>query len=431
MSSTRVRLTRPFFAQSVALLIAAVSLPVLVASAASAEPGSGSSQDDPIILTSLSDLPPGAVVLGSQVTQCATATTYSLTVPAVAETTREEFRWPLDVRTYKPAVAEVKEYTYKRPVTKTEYRFKYQKQVAGKIQKSANGSWYDTSTFGFEWWQRPTWNTDGSFKWGAWDGTAEVIETGSHGSTSNSYTSGGSTYRKVSTSYRYAKTTTSESRTVDGGFEYRDWTTEILGAPWIKTGERIKTAGQPAAFTPWAFEAWTAWSPSSAAPVDPDGQGGETNPLNLRRVGTPMETRVLGNGDAQPAKVTYYRYSDAKVCETVVPNPTPAPEPTSTPEVEVLGEQSGRATGRLRTSCQGTVRVTMKNTTSSTAVYKIKVGREVTRKKVAAESKKSWTTRGKHRSVAKLMLGRRVLDKERLPKACPRPEVLPETGKRR
>lgn len=416
-------------AKLVTVLVVAAGAPALVAGSAQAAPGA--TPQDPVVLTSLSQLPAGAVVLGSTVDQCATLTTWSVTTPGVNETTRSEYRWPLDVRTYTPAVEEVKEYTYKKPKYRTEYRFKYQKQVSGKIQKYSGGYWNNYSTFGYEWWQRPTWETDGSFKWGDWNVTVDVLESGAHSSTSNTWSSGGYSYRKVSTAYRYYKTATSESQVVPDGYTYLDWTTDVLGAPWIKTGERVKVAGQPAVLSPWVFDELTAWSPSPAAPADPDGQAGEDNPLNLRRVGTPMETRTLGNGDAIPEKVTYYRYSDGKVCATIAP---PPPPPTTVvpppPVVEILGEQAGRATGKLYTSCQRTVRVTMKNGTAETVAYKIKVGKKTTIKRVKSDSTRVFTTTGQYRDLAKLMLGNRVLAMKRVPKPCAPPEVLPATGKR-
>nr|WP_246210557.1 DUF5979 domain-containing protein [Nocardioides piscis] len=99
------------------------------------------------------------------------------------------------------------------------------------------------------------------------------------------------------------------------------------------------------------------------------------------------------------------------------------------PEVEGV-QESGRATGRLSTSCQGTVRVTMRNGTSSAVTYKVVVAKKVTRVRVKAESTRRYTTTGPNRSVAKLMLGSKVLAKKRVPGSCAVPEVLPATGLR-
>lgn len=112
------------------------------------------------------------------------------------------------------------------------------------------------------------------------------------------------------------------------------------------------------------------------------------------------------------------------------PEPAPATAPVTAPAVEVLGEQRGRATGRLYTSCQRTVRITMNNSTSRTVAYKLLVGKKSKTLRVRADSTRQFTTRGQHRSIAKLMLGTKVLAEKRVPGACSRPEVLPATGKR-
>ena len=114
-------------------------------------------------------------------------------------------------------------------------------------------------------------------------------------------------------------------------------------------------------------------------------------------------------------------------CVPLAPAPVVVVEPA--PEVEGV-QESGRATGRLATSCQGTVRVTMRNSTSSAVIYKVVVGKKVTKVKVKAESTRRYTTTGPNRSVAKLMLGSKVLAKKRVPGSCAVPEVLPATGLR-
>jgi hypothetical protein len=127
---------------------------------------------------------------------------------------------------------------------------------------------------------------------------------------------------------------------------------------------------------------------------------------------------------------TLVQESSTVECQTQTQTQTPTPTPTPTTETEVLGQTSGRATGRLQTSCQRTVRVTMKNGSASSVVYKIRVGDSISKKTVAAGKKRVWTTTARNRSVVKLTLGSQLLAKQRVPKACPRPEVLPETGKR-
>ena len=104
--------------------------------------------------------------------------------------------------------------------------------------------------------------------------------------------------------------------------------------------------------------------------------------------------------------------------------------PTQTTEPEVLGEQAGRATGRLYTSCQRTVRATMANRSDRTRTYKVKVGKRVIKKKVTADRTVVWTSTAKNGARVKLWLGKRLLAAKRVPKPCRRPEILPATGKR-
>ena len=60
----------------------------------------------------------------------------------------------------------------------------------------------------------------------------------------------------------------------------------------------------------------------------------------------------------------------------------------------------------------------------------LKVGNSITKKTVAAGKTRVWITKAKNRSVVKLTLGSQLLAEQRVPKACPRPDLLPATGLR-
>lgn len=104
----------------------------------------GSSPDNPIVVTALDQVPMGAVKTGSTVTDCATTTTWTLTIPATADSSHQEFRylrnvpavqeqshqeWGSEERTreFRPAQDEVSHlvYSYRKLVTdyKTQYHF--------------------------------------------------------------------------------------------------------------------------------------------------------------------------------------------------------------------------------------------------------------------------------------------------------------------
>lgn len=114
------------------------------------------------------------------------------------------------------------------------------------------------------------------------------------------------------------------------------------------------------------------------------------------------------------------------------PAPTPTPEQTApTPQdTEVLGESSGRAIGRLRVSCQGTVRAVLHNRSAQRVTYTVRVARRTKRITVAAGGSRRYVTSARPRQRARLWLGDRLLASKRLPRACHAPTVLPETGLR-
>lgn len=117
------------------------------------------------------------------------------------------------------------------------------------------------------------------------------------------------------------------------------------------------------------------------------------------------------------------------VTPPVVTPPVVAPPPVTQPEV--LPEQaSGKAVGKVRVSCQGTVRARLANRSGDRVVYTLRVGTKVHRIAVRSGSGRRFVTQGSARAVVVLKVGSTRLDRVRIPARCNAPEVLPDTGVR-
>ena len=116
----------------------------------------------------------------------------------------------------------------------------------------------------------------------------------------------------------------------------------------------------------------------------------------------------------------------------VAPAPPAAPAPPVSPappaDTDVLGEASGKALGTLRVTCQGTVRVTLRNRSSERATYTVKIANRKHAIRVGAEKDRRWATTAQARQRVQLWQGGKLLASKRLPRACVAPEVLPDTG---
>lgn len=100
-------------------------------------------------------------------------------------------------------------------------------------------------------------------------------------------------------------------------------------------------------------------------------------------------------------------------------------------EPEVAPEQaSAKPRGKVRASCQGTVRATLNNRSFKPVTYKLRVGKKTYRVKVKAETKRKVVRKGHFRNRVVLKMGKRVLDRTRIPARCAPPETLPDTGLR-
>ena len=479
----------------------------MVGLAATNAPATSSTATTPIVVGSPTEVPAGAVEnIPSQYAtagECDTTRSWTLTVPpsskqqyrhplekrtyspGAKEVSHQEYRWPLLKRTYTPGQDEVSHlvYAYKKVTPAVqgikEYEFdKYvQKQKAkwsgttyvGPISAGYAGS-YTWRDAGFA----SVWNTTGVAPTAPGPVRGEFI----HNSGGTWYFTFFYEYRKISERWKVEpqpekvelsgeRTTTLGSpwvllpgypkkvvdkAAVPASFSpwvadgYTSWskTATAPADPDGQTGDTnplnlrmvgsprqeikvVDSAAVPASFTPWVFDTFTAWSDSSAAPADPDGQDGETNPLNLRRVSAPMEQQTV---EVAAGYTQQYVWSDNKVCATTT-TPTPTPTVTPTDDTEVLPvEASGKAVGSLKVSCQGTVRVTMKNRSSEQVKYTVKIAKRSKSIAVGSGKTRKWVTSAAPLQRAQLFLGGKLLASKRLPKACGAPEVLPETGAR-
>lgn len=99
--------------------------------------------------------------------------------------------------------------------------------------------------------------------------------------------------------------------------------------------------------------------------------------------------------------------------------------------VEVLPAESfGKAKGKVFTSCQGTVRATLRNATSERITFKLVIGGKVHAVKVAAGKTKKVVKQGAPKAKVVLKAQGKVLDRVRVPAPCTKPVTLPHTGKR-
>lgn len=98
---------------------------------------------------------------------------------------------------------------------------------------------------------------------------------------------------------------------------------------------------------------------------------------------------------------------------------------------EVLGEQSfGKAVGRVRATCQGTVRAHLVNRSGRTVVYRLRVGTRVQRFWVRPQYAKAVVSHGRPRAGVTLRAGSAQVGRTQVPQRCQAPSVLPDAGLR-
>ncbi len=142
------------------------------------------------------------------------------------------------------------------------------------------------------------------------------------------------------------------------------------------------------------------------------------------RVLVRVSSLPLGVGDGPCA-------SHANVARETADATTDSETVTVCEEPEVLGEESfGKAVGRIRVTCLGTVRAHLDNRSGRTAVYHLRVGTKVRRFWVRPQFAKTVVGRGDPRAVVTLSAGAAQLGRTQVPQRCQAPSVLPDTGLR-
>jgi hypothetical protein len=320
---------------------------VSTGSAQAAEEVPGTSPENPIVVTDPAEVPEGAVedeVSTYETPEaCDTTRSWVLTIPANEETSHEEFRFlkevpaveeqshteyqikryvdaveevshteyrfPIDQRTYTPGQQETshQEYKYKKSVKdyKTENKYMYRKYVKGYFE---NRQGQNKGSFAYELYSPVNGWSGELHHEGEWGQESATDGTGGHNDTTG-YNYDGN--RKHSTNYEYRKSELIDTRQVENGshYEYSDWTTEVRGAPWVKTDERkvVDSETVPPSFGPWSFKEFTPWVLSDTLPADPDTQDGEDNLLNLLRVRADgMESKKVVTTEAVDGYWVYY-----------------------------------------------------------------------------------------------------------------------------
>lgn len=226
------------------------------------EPQYSTDRDNP---TLVEEVPEGfqQIVATSSVEDCVKTVqaVYSRTTPGEDAVTHEEWYTEERTRTYDPGKEETfrTEYKFERkiPTYADEYRGKYQKYVAGKVQKKTIVGWIDYGTFGFEPYAPPLWGGP-TFKTGDWSQSQPAATNGSggHNSTSATYDE---RYRKVSQRYEYRLIGT-ETRQVQTGTrtETTDWVSERPeGEGWEQVDER--QVSNEDGVEP-SYGEWTEWT---------------------------------------------------------------------------------------------------------------------------------------------------------------------------
>ena len=100
-------------------------------------------------------------------------------------------------------------------------------------------------------------------------------------------------------------------------------------------------------------------------------------------------------------------------------------------EPEVLGEQSfGKAVGRVRTTCQGTVRAHLDNRSGRAVFYYLRVGTKMHRFVVKSLGRKTSPSGAVLAPSSCSRPASRQIERTQLPQRCQAPGVLPDTGLR-
>lgn len=255
----------------VAIVLTAITFGTYsVATAAGTEPGS--SPDNPIVVSSLDQIPAEAALTAVKNDDCSTTTTGVLTVPGNEETSHQEFRFLREV----PAVDEVShtEYLYQREVVdyKTQYHFR-------KFTHTKERTYTEGTPAGPNlWWNWSPNNTHGPQNYtpafpsdarGTWQGPHE--NGGPMQSTFGTFQTGGG----------------------NSPFFHREHGTPAVAGSWSEWGPY-------GPWTAWVPETHTSWQDSDAPLGSPEfhgqGQNGNVQWYREWQAQADGQTRQVENG---------------------------------------------------------------------------------------------------------------------------------------
>lgn len=437
------------------VLVLAVVVALFV-SVGRADAAPGSSPTDPVVVINPADVPAGAVedsvsTYGTP-SACDATRSWVHTVPGTNAVTHNEWTAEYQTRTKS-----------QQPVYKTQYKFaKYTRiktrtytpgtpAVKAQHYSLAGGAWKSNSTPAFP-------NPGAPFKWVANThhephgneakyppGSTGQHYTGARGNTNWFYfqpakaaTPG--TYGAWSPFSDWTKwtpethTSWQDSATPLGTPQLHGQGTYSDGTQWYRewqarpTGEtRQVQTGTTTVHSDWGPWLLYGTNPYLTEPVLP-----QNTELKQYRKNGPV---VVTDQAATPAVVTYYAWSDGKVCETPTATPTPEP-PVTTPEPPIVtpppvDEPKVKPRVDVSTRCTGTTKFVADNTRSETTVpFKLKGKNWSKTIRVPAGEKKVVTKRLPNRTLAVIKTeGDRA--SVRVPSPCPKPpRFSPPTGAR-
>jgi|GEM_PF-5376724 len=310
-----------------ALLFGSLGVIALSTSSASASTAPGTSSGNPIWVKDPSQVPSGAVLTGSSKnpTTCQTTKTWTLTVPGTEEVSHEvylftrhheavapdqQYRWPVETRTWVPATSHEqyrwhKETRTKSEVNKTQYRFRTRTPLYGSKEVKSIKGWnfvdggttkVDGKTVAGHWvqadsktyYQIP--DVIINIVWGPNGVPAYVLGTG----TVNLSVYGGP---NVNVTYKAEKVQTDAGYT-DWG-PWSDWQDTPVTANNL-TDVQTETVGTGTfTYGDWTDAGTTAWSDSESHPADTD---------TVRYVNE--ETQSVSDGNAHWSDWTSAGYTD-------------------------------------------------------------------------------------------------------------------------
>lgn len=438
-------------------LILAVVLTMMATAGnvANAAAAPGSSPSDPIIVSGPSALPAGAAVdttsTYSTTNPCDTTGSAIVTKPGTVETFHTEKRFKRDIpSTYKTETrSAVKKYTPGKEAVAPAKQYEFDKFV--QYQK---GKWdgntftgvisYDYNNTTYRW-------RDAGFD-PVWQDTNTAPQAPGPVRGAFIHNNGGTWY--YTTMYEYRSTGKTRDKPGTGSpatsGSWSSWSPQLnLNGGW--TGVEPSTPPVKVGSGTYGDLTWN----QSRSVVDVPGYteyyvngGTPTRDVSLAswvtnnsiQGWTEFETRSVSNNDATPTVMTYYAWSDNKVCETVTPTPTPTPTPEpptvtpTTPTVVLTVTVNHKINPRVavRTRCTGDTVFTLDNRNSSLPMrFKMKSSsgwkksltiqaglHETFKKRLPNLAKAIVTTKGDRASV-------------KVPEACPTaPVQVPDTGKR-